>query len=60
MRKILEYWDIKLFASKEDENACEEYWGMEIELYVDEYGCVWNEGGQYIANVILLKDNEEY
>ena len=58
--KKLNYWDIKSYASKEDEKACNKCWDDEIKLYVDDFGRVWNEGGVYIADVTLLEENEEY
>lgn len=58
--KKLHYYEVKSFASKEDEKTCNKNWDKEIKLYVDEYNRVWTEGGQYIADVELLKDNEDY
>lgn len=59
MKKIY-YYDVKSYASEADERACNEAWDKEIELNVDEFGRVWNEGGQYIADVELLEDGEDY
>lgn len=60
MMKKLNYYDVKSYASEADEKACEKCWNKEIELNVDEYGRVFNEEGQYIADVVLLEDGEDY
>lgn len=53
--KKLSYFDYEegliKFSSKEDEEICLKHWKDENELSVDEYGRVFNEGGEYIADV---------
>lgn len=54
--KKLHYYDYKednfQFASNEDREAVFEAWDDDIVLYYDEFGRVFNEGGQYIADII--------
>ncbi|EFS20863.1 hypothetical protein FSBG_00360 [Fusobacterium gonidiaformans 3-1-5R] len=40
-----------VFNSKADEKACLQCWNEGIEIRVDEYGRVYNEGGIYIADI---------
>ena len=56
--KKLNYWNVKEYKSEEDRAACEKAWDNEIELVVDQYGRVYNEGGQYIANVEYQESSE--
>ena len=56
--KKLNYWNVKEYKSEEDKIACEKAWDNEIELKVDEYGRVYNEGGQYIADVVYQESSE--
>ena len=56
--KKLNCYDVKEYKTEADKKACNEAWGKEIELYVDEIGRVWNERGQYIADVTLLEEGE--
>ena len=49
--KTLNYWNVKSYATKEDQAACEQAWDKEIELRVDEYGRVYDESDRYIADV---------
>lgn len=58
MMKKLNYWNVKEYKSEEDKIACEKAWDNEIELKVDEYGRVYNEGGQYIADVVYQESSE--
>lgn len=54
MKKITwgDYMEGKIiFTSKEDEKACVEHWKNNNELTVDEYGRVYNEGNQYVADI---------
>lgn len=39
------------FLSLEDEKICMQYWVDKNELTVDDYGRVFNEGGEYVADV---------
>lgn len=48
--KTLNYWNVKSYATKEDQTTCEQAWDKEIELRVDEYGRVYDESGRYIAD----------
>lgn len=59
MMKKLNYWNVKEYKTEEDKIACEKAWDNEVELVVDEYGRVYNEGGQYIADV-EYQESEEY
>lgn len=56
--KTLNYWNVKEYKTEEDRVACEKAWDNEIELLVDEYGRVYNEGGQYIADVEYQESSE--
>ena len=56
--KKLNYWNVKEYKSEEDRAACEKAWDNEIELVVDQYGRVYNEGGQYIADVEYQESSE--
>ena len=56
--KKLNYYDVKEYNTEADKKACNEAWDKEIELYVDEIGRVWSEGGQYIADVTLLEEGD--
>ena len=56
--KTLNYWNVKEYKTEEDRKACEDAWNNEIELRVDEYGRVYNEGGQYIADVEYQESSE--
>lgn len=56
--KTLNYWNVKEYKTEEDKIACEKAWDNEIELVVDEYGRVYNEGGQYIADVEYQESSE--
>jgi hypothetical protein fuD12_05778 len=56
--KTLNYWNVKEYKTEEDRAACEKAWDNEIELVVDEYGRVYNEGGQYIADVVYQESSE--
>lgn len=53
--KTLDYGDYMEgeieFVSKEDEEACLQCWNEQIEMTIDEYGRVYNEGGIYIADI---------
>lgn len=53
--KTLDYGDYMEgeieFFSKEDEEACLQCWNEQIEMTIDEYGRVYNEGGIYIADI---------
>lgn len=40
-----------IFVSKEDEEICKKHWKDNNQLTVDTYGRVYNEGGQYIADI---------
>ena len=51
MMKKLNYWNVKEYKSEEDRKACEDAWDKEIELFVDENGRVFDEGGIYVADV---------
>ncbi|MDO4690147.1 MAG: hypothetical protein Q4A58_02495 [Fusobacterium sp.] len=61
--KKLSYLDyeegIIKFSSKEDEEICLKHWKDENKLSVDEFGRVYNEGGQYIADVGFISEDEE-
>lgn len=46
------------FVSKADEEACVQCWNESIEMTVDEYGRVFNEGGQYVADVVFEESQE--
>lgn len=59
MMKTLNYWNVREYLTKEDKKACEQAWDNEIELVVDECGRVYNEAGQYIADVIF-QERDEY
>ena len=52
--KKLNYWNVKEYASKEDEEA----WDREIELKVDEYGRVFDEADRYIADVVYQESSD--
>lgn len=56
--KTLNYWNVKEYKTEEDKIACEKAWDNEIELVVDKYGRVYNEGGQYIADVEYQESSE--
>ena len=56
--KKLNYWNVKEYKSEEDRAACEKAGDNEIELVVDQYGRVYNEGGQYIADVEYQESSE--
>jgi len=56
--KKLNYWNVKEYASKEDEKACEDAWNKEIELRIDEYGRVYDESDRYIADVEYQESND--
>ena len=56
--KTLNYWNVKEYKTEEDRVACEKAWDNEIEVWVDEYGRVYNEGGQYIADVEYQESSE--
>ena len=56
--KRLNYWNLKTYASKEDKIACKKAWDNEIELVIDENGKVYNEAGQYIADVVYQESSE--
>ena len=56
--KTLNYWNVKEYKTEEDRVAREKAWDNEIELLVDEYGRVYNEGGQYIADVEYQESSE--
>ena len=56
--KALNYWNVKEYKTEEDKIVCEKAWDNEIELKVDEYGRVYNEGGQYIADVVYQESSE--
>ena len=56
--KTLNYWNVKEYKTEEDRAACEKAWDNEIELNVDENGRVYNEGGQYIADVEYQESSE--
>lgn len=56
--KTLNYWNVKEYKTEEDKIACEKAWNNEIELKIDEYGRVYNEGGQYIADVEYQESSE--
>lgn len=47
------------FMLKEDEKRCIKHLKNNNELSVDEFGRVYNEGGEYIADVEFTKDEEE-
>lgn len=47
------------FLTKEDERKCLECWEQDIELTVDNFGKVYNEGGLYIADVEFVTKEEE-
>lgn len=36
--------------TEQDNKVITEQWQQEIELFIDEFGRVYNEGGQYIAD----------
>ena len=56
--KTLNYWNVKEYKTEEDKVACEKAWDNEIVLKIDEYGRVYNEGGQYIADVEYQESSE--
>ena len=58
MMKTLNYWNVKEYKTWGDKKACEQAWGNEIELVVDEYGRVYNEAGKYIADVEYQESSE--
>ena len=58
MKKTLNYWNVKSYAKTKDKTACEQAWDNEIELVVDEYGRVYDEAGQYIADVEYQESSE--
>ena len=57
--KTLNYWNVKEYKTEEDKTACEQAWDDEIELAIDENGKVYNEAGQYVADV-EYQDGQEY
>lgn len=58
MRKRFNYYNAKSFASKKDEEACNEVWDNEIELTIDEYGRVYDESDRYIADAEYQESSE--
>ena len=45
-------------AHKEDFEEIKKHLEKDIELKCDEYGRIWNEANQYIADVKFYKDDE--
>lgn len=56
--KKLNYWNVKEYKTESDRKACEDAWDREIELKVDDYGRVFDEGGIYIADVEYQESSE--
>lgn len=46
------------FISKEDEVECMQHWAENNELTVDEFGRVFNEGGEYVCDVVFEESQE--
>ena len=58
MMKKLNYWNVKEYASEEDEKRCEDAWDKDIELRIDENGRVYDESDTYIADVVYQESSE--
>lgn len=45
-----------IFLEASDEKRCIQFWEDDNELTVDDYGRVYNEGGQYVADVKFIEN----
>jgi len=54
MKKLIyaDYVKGVIQIKEEDKKVVEKHFEEEIEMTIDEYGRVYNEGGQYIADII--------